>query len=102
MAPPKPPEQKPSEQAPFDKIRTAIREGRLDEADKLLTAEREKAQGVALAELTGLAGDQANAAGRQSNAKWLWRLALKRFGEANAMDTPAARAVAESLRLADV
>ena len=79
----------------------AIREGRLVEADRMLTAERETAQGVALAELTGLAGDQAAAAGRQSNAKWLWRLALKRFGEANAMDTQAARAVAESLRLAD-
>lgn len=82
-------------------IRAAIAEGRLAEADKLLTEEREKAQGQALAELTGLAGDHAAAAGRTSNAKWLWRLALKRFGELNAMDSPAARAVSERLRLAD-
>jgi hypothetical protein len=85
----------------FEAIRTAIDEGRLDEADKLLTSEREKAQGAALAELTGLAGDHAAAAGRTSNAKWLWRLALKRFGELGAMDSPAARAVSERLRLAD-
>lgn len=71
------------------------------EADRLLNLHREKAQGFALAELTGLAGDHAAAAGRTSNAKWLWRLALKRFGEINAMDTPAARAVSERLRLAD-
>lgn len=82
-------------------IRAAIADGRLAEADKLLTEEREKAQGQALAELTGLAGDHAAAAGRTSNAKWLWRLALKRFGELNAMDSPAARAVSERLRLAD-
>jgi hypothetical protein len=86
---------------PFAEIRTAIAEGRLDEADRLLNAERETAAGAALAELTGLAGDHAAAAGRQSNAKWLWRLALKRFGEAGALDSAAARAVSESLRLAD-
>ncbi len=80
-------------------IRAAIEAGRLDEANKLLEAGRETAQGVALAELTGLAGDHAAASGRQSHAKWLWRLAMKRFGEARAMDTPAAKAVAESLRV---
>jgi hypothetical protein len=84
----------------FAPIRAAIAEGRLDEAETLLNAGRESAEGLALAELTGLAGDHAAALGRQSNAKWLWRLALKRFGELNAMDTPAARAVAESLRVA--
>jgi hypothetical protein len=86
---------------PFAAIRAALAAGRLEEADKLLTVEREKAEGEALAELTGLAGDHAAAAGRASNAKWLWRLALKRFGELNAMDSPAARAVSERLRLAD-
>jgi hypothetical protein len=85
----------------FEAIRAAIAEGRLDDADRMLNAEREGAQGEALAELTGLAGDHAAAAGRQSNAKWLWRLALKRFGEANAMNSPAARAVSERLRLSD-
>ncbi len=85
---------------PFAEIRKAIAEKRLDEADKLLATERETAQGLELAELTALAGDHAAAAGRQSNAKWLWRLALKRFGELNAMDSAAAKAVAESLRTA--
>jgi hypothetical protein len=87
--------------ASFAAIRAAIAEGRLDDADRMLNAEREGAQGEALAELTGLAGDHAAAAGRQSNAKWLWRLALKRFGEANAMNSQAARAVSERLRLSD-
>lgn len=86
---------------PFADIRSAIAEGRLADADRLLNLHRESAQGAALAELTGLAGDQAAAAGRTSNAKWLWRLALKRFGEINAMESPAARAVSERLRLAD-
>jgi hypothetical protein len=85
----------------YEAIRAAITEGRLDEADRMLTAEKDRAQGEALAELTGLAGDHAAAAGRQSNAKWLWRLALKRFGECNAMNSPAARAVSERLRLSD-
>jgi hypothetical protein len=85
---------------PFAGIRKAIAEKRLDEADKLLTEARETAQGLELAELTALAGDHAAAAGRQSNAKWLWRLALKRFGELNAMDSAVARAVAENLRTA--
>lgn len=88
----------PAAAGPHDSIRAAIKDGRLDEAERLLEAGRETAEGAALAELTGLAGDHAAAAGRQSHAKWLWRLAVKRFGEAGAMDTPAARAVAESLR----
>lgn len=88
-------------QDPFAAIRAAITGGRIEEADKLLTVARDRAQGLELAELTGLAGDHAAAAGRQSNAKWLWRLALKRFGEASAMDSAPAQAVAERLRLAD-
>jgi hypothetical protein len=84
----------------FPEIRAAIAEGRLEDADRMLNAEREIAQGAALAELTGLAGDHAAAAGRASHAKWLWRRALSRFGELNAMDTPAARAVADKLRTA--
>ncbi|MFT3722271.1 MAG: hypothetical protein QM773_01700 [Hyphomonadaceae bacterium] len=84
----------------FPEIRTALAEGRLEDADRMLNAERDVAQGAALAELTGLAGDHAAAAGRESHAKWLWRRALSRFGELNAMDTPAARAVADKLRTA--
>ncbi|HEV7690793.1 MAG TPA: hypothetical protein VGO52_08225 [Hyphomonadaceae bacterium] len=91
----------PATPGAFDAIRAAISEGRLDEADRMLTTEKDRAEGEALAELTGLAGDHAAAAGRQSNAKWLWRLALKRFGECNAMNSPAARAVSERLRLSD-
>jgi hypothetical protein len=86
--------------AGFADIRAAIADGRLEDADRLLNASRETATGLALAELTGLAGDHAAAAGRLSNAKWLWRLALKRFGEAGAIDTPAARKVSDRLRLA--
>jgi hypothetical protein len=85
----------------FATIRAAIAEGRLEEAGKLLTAEKDAAKGLALAELTALAGDRAAAAGRQSEAKWLWRLARTRFKEADAMDSPAAQAVSERLRLAD-
>lgn len=84
----------------FPAIRSALAEGRLEEAEGLLNAERTRAEGLALAELTGLAGDHAAAAGRASHAKWLWRLALSRFGEHKAMDAGAARAVAESLRTA--
>jgi hypothetical protein len=84
----------------FADIRAAIRDGRLEDADRLLNASRETATGLALAELTGLAGDHAAAAGRQSNAKWLWRLALKRFGEEGGLDSAAARRVSERLRLA--
>jgi hypothetical protein len=87
-------------ETPFAAIRAALAGGNLDDAEKLLNAGRDTAQGLELAELTGLAGDHAAAMGRASNAKWLWRLALKRFGEQSAMDTPAARAVAESLRVA--
>ncbi len=85
----------------FAVIRAAIAEGRLDEADRMLAREREKAEGAALAELTGIAGDHAAAAGRESNAKWLWRLALKRFEEAKALATPAAQQVSASLRKLD-
>lgn len=87
-------------ETPFAAIRAALAAGNLDDAEKLLNAGRDTAQGLELAELTGLAGDHAAAVGRASNAKWLWRLALKRFGELSAMDAPAARAVAESLRVA--
>ena len=89
----------PAAADPFPAIRAALATGKLDDAEKLLNAGREKAQGLELAELTGLAGDHAAALGRLSNAKWLWRLALKRFGELGAMDTPAAKAVAENLRV---
>jgi hypothetical protein len=88
--------------APFDRIRAALAANRLEEADKILAEERDRitksGDPVAMAELTALAGDHAAAAGRQSNAKWLWRLALKRFSEAQAMQTPAAKAVSERLR----
>lgn len=84
---------------PHAAIRSALKAGQLAEAERLLEAGRESAKGLALAELTGLAGDHAAAAGRQSHAKWLWRLAIKRFGEEGAMDTPAARAISESLRV---
>lgn len=83
---------------PIAEIRAALAAGQLDAVDKMLNARRETAKGLELAELTGLAGDHAAAMGRASNAKWLWRLSLKRFGELNAIDTPAAVAVAESLR----
>lgn len=84
---------------PHAAIRSALKAGQLAEAERLLEAGRETAKGLALAELTGLAGDHAAAAGRQSHAKWLWRLAIKRFGEEGALDTPAAKAVSESLRV---
>ena len=100
VAPAPPPAPAAASADPFAAIRTALATGHLDDAEKLLNTERETAQGQALAVLTGLAGDHAAAAGRASNAKWLWRLALKRFGELGAMDTPAAKAVAESLRVA--
>jgi len=81
-------------------IRAAISAGQLDEAERLLNAARETAAGLDLAQLTALAGDHALAKGQQSHARWLWRLALKRFGENEATDSPAAHAVAESLRAA--
>lgn len=85
---------------PHAEIRAAINSGRLDEADRMLAASRDTATGIGLAQLTALAGDHAAVSGRQSHAKWLWRLALKRFGELDAMNSPAAKAVAESLRQA--
>lgn len=85
---------------PHADIRAAIQAGKLDEADKMLTAARDSAAGMDLALLTALAGDHAAVSGRQSHAKWLWRLALKRFGELDAMNSPAAKAVADSLRQA--
>jgi hypothetical protein len=81
-------------------IRAALAAGRMDEAERLLNAARDTATGVDLAHLTALAGDHAAACGKPSHAKWLWKLALKRFGEHAAAGTPAAQAVAESLRQA--
>jgi hypothetical protein len=99
-ATPPPAVAEPEETAAFVDIRAAIKAGRLEDADRLLNISRETATGRALAELTGLAGDHAAAAGRDSNAKSLWRLALKRFGEEGALDSPAARRVSERLRRA--
>lgn len=92
--------------SPLEAIRTAIAASRLDEADRMLSLERtrlssDEPDSLALAELTGLAGDHAAAAGRLGGAKWLWRLSLQRFAAANAIASPAARAVSERLRLAD-
>lgn len=86
--------------AAYPEIRSAIAAGRLDEANRLLEAARETAAGIDLAHLTALAGQHAAAAGQPSHARWLWRLALKRFGEADALNTPAAISVTESLRTA--
>jgi outer membrane biosynthesis protein TonB len=91
----------------LSRIREALAAKKLEEADKLLAEERNRlssagdADPLALACLTGLAGDHAAADGRVGGAKWLWRLALQRFSKADAMNTPEARAVAERLRLAD-
>ena len=88
-------------------IRQAIAANELAEADRLLAMERTRltsggdAHALALAELTGLAGDHAAAAGRVGGAKWLWRLSLQRFAAADAIASPEARAVSERLRLAD-
>jgi hypothetical protein len=90
----------PATDAPHAAIRTAIRDGKLDEADRMLAAARDTATGMDLALLTALAADHAAVSGRQSHAKWLWRLALKRFGELGALNSDAAKAVAESLRRA--
>ena len=97
-ATPAPESVKAADSDPHAHIRAAIKAGRLDEAERLLDAGRDSAQGLVLADLTGLAGDHAAASGRQSHAKWLWRLAIKRFAEAGALETPGAKAVAESLR----
>ena len=73
VAPPADASPAPEQADPFAGIKAALAAGKTDEAEKLLNAARETAQGLALAELTGLAGDHAAAVGRASNAKWLWR-----------------------------
>jgi hypothetical protein len=107
-APAPPPSTAPAVDAtPLGRIRAALAANKLEEADKLLAEERNRLSGagdgdpLALATLTGLAGDHAAADGRVGGAKWLWRLALQRFAKADAMNTAEARAVAERLRLAD-
>ena len=93
--------------SPLRLIRDAIAAGDLDRAELLLGEERNRlsaagdAERMALAELTGLAGDHAAAAGRIGSAKWLWRLALQRFAAADAIGVSSARDVSERLRLAD-
>lgn len=93
--------------SPLRLIRDAIAAGDLDRAELLLGEERDRlsaagdAERMALAELTGLAGDHAAAAGRIGSAKWLWRLALQRFAAADAIGASSARDVSERLRLAD-
>ena len=72
----------------------------LDEAEQMLNAARETATGLDLAHLTALAGDHAAAAGQQSHAKWLWRLAMKRFGENGALESADAKRIAAALALA--
>lgn len=91
----------------LDAIRRLLDAGQLDEAETQLDAARNlllaagPAARAQLAELTGLAGEHAAAAGRPGNAKWLWRLALRRFGEAGAAQSPAARRIADLLRRID-
>ena len=63
----------------------------------MLQAARETATGLDLAKLTALAGDHAAALGQPKHARWLWRLAVKRFGEHDALGLPEARAVMERL-----
>jgi hypothetical protein len=105
--PPPPASSSASAISPLRLIRDAIASGDLDEAERLLAEERNRlsaagdAERLALAELTGLAGDHAAAAGRVGSAKWLWRLALQRFAAADAIGAPTARDVSERLRLAD-
>lgn len=88
-------------------IRTVVDGGRLEDAEAMLNSERERLTALGdparleLAQLTALAGDHAAAAGRPGHAKWLWRLALKRFGELGAMSSPPAQAVAERMRTID-
>ncbi len=78
-------------------IRAAIAQGRLPEAERMLHAARETAAGLDLAKLTALAGDHAAALGQPKHARWLWRLAVKRFGEHDALGLPEAKAVLDSL-----
>lgn len=88
-------------------VRDALDANKLEDADTLLAdIRRDLVQEgdentPELAELTALAGDHAAASGRPGGAKWLWRLALQRFGEADAIETPAAKAVSERLRQFD-
>ncbi len=88
-------------------VRDALDANKLEVADTLLAdIRRDLVQEgdentPELAELTALAGDHAAASGRPGGAKWLWRLALQRFGEADAIETPAAKAVSERLRQFD-
>ncbi len=98
QAPPPASTPAPAVDDPHAAIRAAIREGKLDDADKMLAAARDTATGMDLALLTALAADHAAVSGRLSHAKWLWRLALKRFGELGALNSDAAKAVAESMR----
>jgi hypothetical protein len=88
----------PASEGPYATIRSAIAAGKLAEADKMLNAARDTATGLALAQLTALAGDHAAASGQPGHAKWLWKLALKRFGELDATASPEAVRVAASLR----
>lgn len=78
-------------------IRTAIAQGKLAEAERMLYAARETATGLDLAKLTAIGGDHAAALGQPKHARWLWRLAMKRFGELGALGLPEAKAVQDSL-----
>ena len=78
-------------------IRTAISQGKLPEAERMLHAARETATGLDLAKLTAIGGDHAAALGQPKHARWLWRLAMKRFGELDALGLPEAKAVQDSL-----
>ena len=87
----------PASEGPHPAIRAAISAGRLAEAEQMLNLARETATGLDLAHLTALAGDHAAAAGQQSHAKWLWRLAMKRFGENGALSSHDALRIAPML-----
>lgn len=93
--PPLAPQLAPS--GPHPAIRNALAAGKLAEAEALLNAARDTATGLDLAHLTALAGDHAAAAGQQSHAKWLWRLALRRLTEAGAADSPDGKRIAAAL-----
>ncbi len=88
------------EASEFEAIRAALREQRLDEAESLLTVELQKLKAdpatppVLIAELTTLAGDHAQAAGREGQAAFLWKQAMRRYRDAGASELPAARALA--------
>ena len=91
----------------FAPIRDALVDTDLDLADRHLARIRREliAQGdensKELAALTALAGDHAFAAGRLGGAKWLWRLSLQRFQEAEAADSQWARDVETRLSKAE-